>query len=428
MTQGHQECLALFRPKPIDTSIEKVEYVEYRPVSAINRNNVIEFNVDGNGSNYINLRSTKLYVKARILHKNGTPVSLEDKVAFVNLTLCSLFKQCNISLQHKLISSCLSTHYAYHGFLSTLLCFSEDAKESQLQSQLYYKDTAGFLDSTDATIGGNFGLTQRWNWTKDGKCVDMEGPIHIPIMQQGRLLLNGVPLNLKLYPSADDFVLMANEDNYKVDIVDAKLKVCFVKVNDDIILSHDAVLRTTPALYPFTSSNVKSYTIPRGSLTWSVDNVFLNNIPDRVFVALTSADGFSGNITKNPFNFKHMTVRLIGFDVNGQSQPSVPYMPNYQESNYIEPYLSIFNATGRFQKDTGNYISKEEYPDGYCIYAFDLSCTHTDMFSNVERKGHTRLNIQFGEELTETVTAIVYGQFPALLKIDHARNVYIEEH
>ena len=102
-------------------------------------------------------------------------------------------------------------------------------------------------------------------------------------------------------------------------------------------------------------------------------------------------------------------------------------MPNYPELNYIEPYLSVFHGTGRFQKDAGNYISKEEYPFGYCIYAFDLNCTHTDYFTHPSRKGHTRLNIQFDRELSETVTAIVYGQFPALMKIDHARNVYIEE-
>ena len=29
---------------------------------------------------------------------------------------------------------------------------------------------------------------------------------------------------------------------------------------------------------------------------------------------------------------------------------------------YIEPYLSLFSATGRYQQDTGNYIGKEEYP------------------------------------------------------------------
>ena len=45
MAQGHQESLALFHAKPIDTSIDKIEYVEYRPVSVINRNNVIEFNI-----------------------------------------------------------------------------------------------------------------------------------------------------------------------------------------------------------------------------------------------------------------------------------------------------------------------------------------------------------------------------------------------
>ena len=58
---------------------------------------------------------------------------------------------------------------------------------------------------------------------------------------------------------------MAEEDKQMVDIVDTKLKVCFVKVNDNIILSRDEDLRTTPALYSFTSSNIKYYSIPKGT-------------------------------------------------------------------------------------------------------------------------------------------------------------------
>ena len=104
-------------------------------------------------------------------------------------------------------------------------------------------------------------------------------------------------------------------------------------------------------LLSHTSSTIKSYSIPKGTLTWSIDNVFLNDVPDKVYVALTSAEAFSGHIQKNPFNFQHMNVRLIGFDVNGRSQPSVPFTPHYEDSNYIEPYLSLYNATGRYQKD-----------------------------------------------------------------------------
>ena len=32
-------------------------------------------------------------------------------------------------------------------------------------------------------------------------------------------------------------------------------------------------------------------------------------IPDKVIVALTSAEGFSGHLKQNPFNVQHMNVR-----------------------------------------------------------------------------------------------------------------------
>jgi hypothetical protein len=37
-------------------------------------------------------------------------------------------------------------------------------------------------------------------YTNKGQIVEMEGPIHIDIFQQNRLLVNGVGLALKLWP------------------------------------------------------------------------------------------------------------------------------------------------------------------------------------------------------------------------------------
>ena len=61
--------------------------------------------------------------------------------------------------------------------LNSLCNYSEDCKESQLQPQLCYKDTAGYMDSSNPIVGGHFGFSQRWTWTKNRKFIDMKGPI-----------------------------------------------------------------------------------------------------------------------------------------------------------------------------------------------------------------------------------------------------------
>ncbi len=85
--EGHSEELALFQSSAIDTGIESVEWVDFRPVSQLTRDGAVEFNLTGNSAAYIDLRRTRLHVKVRITKGNGMPVVKEDKVGLINLPL-----------------------------------------------------------------------------------------------------------------------------------------------------------------------------------------------------------------------------------------------------------------------------------------------------------------------------------------------------
>ena len=49
----------------------------------------------------------------------------------------------------------------------------------------------------------------------------MQGTPRLGLFKTERLLKNGVPLELKMFPANDEFVLMtANKDGYSINIVD----------------------------------------------------------------------------------------------------------------------------------------------------------------------------------------------------------------
>ena len=134
MALVHNDNLDLFSETPVDSSIQSLEYIQFRPVNPITRQTVIEFNIPGNGLPYVDLSKTKLYIKVAIQKKDGTRVTESDNVAFVNLPMASLFRQCSISLNQVEISSNSSNNYGYRGLIDTLLNYGEDDKESWLQS------------------------------------------------------------------------------------------------------------------------------------------------------------------------------------------------------------------------------------------------------------------------------------------------------
>jgi hypothetical protein len=213
--EGFSASLDLFKPPPVDTAIYKREWITYRPVSQITKGAPIQFCVSGSSSDYKDLRKMTLHLKCRIVKQNGEGINQTDSVGLVNLSLQSLFRQVDFSLNQKVMTSSVGLNYPYKSMIDTLLKFEEDPKETQLQSQLYFKDTAGeFMDDGDKE-GGNIGFMLRNQFTDKGQYVDMEGPLYLDICQQDRLLINGVQVDLKLIPSTDNFVLMTSgTDSY----------------------------------------------------------------------------------------------------------------------------------------------------------------------------------------------------------------------
>ena len=80
-----------------------------------------------------------------------------------------------------------------------------------------------------------------------------------------KLVLNGIPIDLKLYPSSQAFILMSKSDNYEVKLIDCTFRICHVHVNSEIITTHVTVLKEgAPAIYNFTHTDLKNYTISPG--------------------------------------------------------------------------------------------------------------------------------------------------------------------
>ena len=97
--------------------------------------------------------------------------------------------------------------------------------------------------------------------------------------------------------------------------------------------------------------------------------------------------------------------------------------PNFKDKLFVEPYFCLFNKQNKVDDEPfSDYISRNYYPHGYCIYVFDLTASNDSSQLPVLRKGLTRLELKFSEALPESVTAVVYDSFPDIIKIDKTRN------
>jgi len=430
--EGSCECikseLDLFAVPATQTSMESSTYVEYHPISSLTDGAPIEFDVSSSGEDYVDLNNTLLYVKLKVVKGNGTAIGVGEKVSLVNNTLHSLFSHVDVDLNGTRVTDSSNTN-AYRAYLENLLSFDSGAKKTQLSCELFYKDESGEMDDCDPTLANaNAGLVKRAAFINGGKPVELIGRIHTDICLQSRFMLNEVNARFKLTRSKDSFCLMTSEDeSYKVIILSAVLHIRKVKVSPSVYLSHAKVLESGMAKYPIQRVICKAFTVPAGYLDFVQEKLFSGQLPTRLILACLDNRAFNGDYKQNPFNFQHFNASELTVFLDGQQHSIKPLVMNFSENLTVNAYLNLFTALGKFNQDEGNDITRQDFNNGYTIYAFDFTPDMSENTSfNLTRSGSVRVSMKFGTALAKTITVLAYAEFQNIIELDISRAVVFD--
>ncbi|XP_035232357.1 uncharacterized protein F54H12.2-like [Stegodyphus dumicola] len=328
--------LELFHLPGTQAATQSGQWVQFPPLPNVFDVSPVEFHISGSGEDYIDLSQTQLYVRAKIIKTDGSPLDKDASIGPVNLFLHSLFSQVDVTLNERLVSSSSNT-YPYRAYIETLLNHGYDSKTSKLTAEMYDKD-----------------LEKRSSFFKLSSTVDMIGGIHFDLFHQERLLLNMVDVKLTLIRSKPEFCLQGKA-GHKVVLEHVSLFVRKVRVSPGVILGHAKALEKSNTKYPINRVLCKVYSIPQNSMSLIQDNVFVGQMPQRTVIGCVDNDAFHGNFAKSPFEFKHYYLNFIGVYVDGQPVPYNPLDPNFGNNNYIRAYHSLF--LNKSQQDKSIFIS-----------------------------------------------------------------------
>ena len=419
--------LDIFTVPPTQTSIEDGAWVETHPVATLTDRGPIEFDIPGDGSQYFDLANIFLYLKASIRRGDGTVLQDGDRPGPCNNWLHTLFQEVEVKLGDTVISTPTHT-YPYRAYLESLLSLGNDAKETQLTTSLWYKDTAGQMEKDTREDGddANKGLVTRGALTAGSTAVEMLGRLHCDIFSQERLLLNKVPLRLKLIRSPDRFSLMAPGANpdFKVAILAARMYVRRVDISPSVFTGHQKALAIGPAKYPIKRVVCKYFTIPQFNIATNQENLFSGQMPTKIIVGMVDTEAFNGSYKKNPYNFQHFNVSQVALSVPGFKEPLKPLTPRFPDQNILS-YLSLLLGTNKWGRDEGIGIDRTEYGRGYTLFAWDLSPDLSEGGDHFQLKRNTsvRLELKFRAALARPVNVIVYAEFENMIMIDSDRSV-----
>jgi len=244
-----------------------------------------------------------------------------------------------------------------------------------------------------------------------------------------KYLLNDVPVSVKLTKTQANLAIMAADKTkeYKFEISDLHIKMRMVTVTPGVLIGHSEALKKNNAIYAYKKSTMWNQSVAQGETLVNVQNIPHPPLPSRLLLGIVSAKAYNGAYDKNCFNFQHHHVGSISLVVNDKEIGGKALEVNFNTDTgrkFANAYSQIFTTTGKDGRDVGNDIKLSEFPDGYCLFCFNLEPTNQPgKYFNLVKKGFVRLSMTFSKPLEETVVLVLYSEQQDMFQIDAARNV-----
>lgn len=408
----------LFEDPGYEVSRMGSQVVIHHPITAISdRRSPLQFLIKSNDQHYIDLRSIKLKIRAKVLRSDGSALKKDDVVSPCQNWLHSMFRSVQCYFNDVLITS-TSENYGYKAYIETLLGFGKESKKSQGSCALFERED----DMTCMDEKVDDGFKRRFEKIKESKIVEMVGRPFIDICAASQYLLPGVDIRINFDRSSPEFSLITNSaEPFIVDIVDAKLYVEKVNLLPSLALDHIKMLETGKQMQmALRKVEVRSFTIPPGTSQVSNESILTGLIPYRVIVAILPSSAYVGSYKTNPFVFGNHSLTYINLCVNGESI-NTPLELDYDSDSYILAYDNLFRGLDIDLEDVGIDISLKDFKESCALYVYNIAQIREGFVP--PRHGNVSLELKFKTAKKEALTVLTYLEWPAVLQADRYKNI-----
>jgi hypothetical protein len=407
--------LRIFDVNPPQIVVESAIFTDIHPTtSLIENHNNIEFFINGSQTEYLDLNDTMIYLKLNVTGKDRKILVAASTVTPANFFMNALFKDITLSLNDTVVEGG-SQMFSYKSTIEDVFNFDDTSKKIQLLPK-------GFSD--DEQI--------RKNWIKESRDLELVGALRLDFLNQPKYLIPGVNVRLTLTRNSDAFCLNSANGQPRINLIKAMLLVRRVKVSPSVQIGHITGMIKKNAIYPYTKSQVVSYSISQGSLSYFKENLFGSSVlPKFVVVAMTKSLAYTGNFKEDPFNFDHFNVNSVGLYRDGQAVPyRESYAPDFENDLYVCDYVkSMIHGVQHLNTNFTNGITLEKFANGgYTFFTFNLTPDFDITQAQLPQDGNLRLDIKFAKPLAQAINVIIYASFDAELQITNDRQILCDAH
>ena len=219
---------------------------------------------------------------------------------------------------------------------------------------------------------------------QNGQTFELEGMLNEDVSCLDKYIINGVNVDLKLYPSRSSFVLMSDnpQKEYRIVIKKAIFKCCTMDVGSAVISSHSKTLQEGGmAQYFFNQSQINNFTNAQGQRNFS-KTVFQGKIPHKIVVTFVSSQRYNGSYSSNPFKFNHYNVNTMSVLVNDVCMPHRPLEMNFQKGQFTLALCNVLREHPNVIIDANSFDN---------VFLSLMSTSHDE--DNLQTSGNVQLKV-----------------------------------
>ncbi len=416
----------MFREYGYDVSVQSATRAIYHPLSTISQNSPLEFFIQGNDTQYIDLSKTKIKLRCKVVGANGKDIAAQTDptillYAPVNYIAASAFDKVTVKINESEITP-KSSLYPYQAYLETVFSYGSDFKKGQAEA-------GGFYRVKDEANRDDDGWKSRNELCDASKTFEVIARPHGEIFNYDKYIFPGLDLRIAFHRSPDSFVMECvgtSKQNVQFHILEAQLLIQKVTLLPSIQLHQLKTWQSQPIVYQGSQVLMKSYSLPKGTLQHTNEQLLNGVLPERLIVGLVSTSNVQGTYDTNPFNFQDHGLEQIIVTCNSEVQTQYTINMDKTNNRFLDGFISIFDSMGLTNCDPGVDIRVNEYKAGKTLYGFDLRSKSSEGHP-LPRHGNVSIFIKFNTALADSVTVILYPEYPVTMNIDHNKRVTFKD-
>src|SRR5258708_3752109 len=287
MSEVLKSELDIFNKTRFQLSEEQSNFIQIRPLIAVQDTNTVDFDLPALTEDYYDLQNIFLWFRGQATNQDNSVLAnaQDNRYSLINYALNTIWEQVDIQLGNTTITQSSNT-YPYRAWIELLTSYNKFSLDTHLRSAGYFE----LSDTPDTHIATSIPLIHR------SKEFTLFGRLHGDIFNSDKLLINGVPIKIKLTKGRDEFNFIASpaipanqaqniaalaQPTPKLRIRDASIFVRKVKLPPILLAAHAKALQQSNVIILIKRKEVNLLNLPPVQSLFFIDNIYISQIPSQ---------------------------------------------------------------------------------------------------------------------------------------------------